>query len=44
MIGKYSLLERSMLLPYNTIEGQYYIDGEFVLYVTFIVLVYIKYQ
>ena len=27
-MGKYSLVERHMLIPYNTIEGQYVVTGD----------------
>ena len=42
-MGKYSLVERCMLIPYDNIEGKYHSDVKFILSVNFLVLVYIKY-
>ena len=39
---KYSFIERHMVIPYNTIEGKYRSDGEFILSITFLVLIYLK--
>ena len=41
-MGKYSLVEICMIIPYDTIEGQYLSDRKFILSVTFIVLIYLK--
>ena len=40
-MGKYSLVERRMLLPYDNIEGKNVVKGNN-LSVTFLVLVYLK--
>ena len=42
-MGKYSLVEHGMVILYYNIEGKYRIDREFILYVIFIVLIYLKY-
>ena len=41
-MGNYSPVECHMITPFDTIEGQYFSDGEFILSITFIVLVYLK--
>ena len=42
LMVKYSLVERHMVIPYNTIEGKYCSEREFILYVTFLVLFYLN--
>ena len=42
-MGKYSLIELRIVIPYETIEGEYRIDGKIILFVTFLVIVYLKY-
>ena len=39
---KYSLVERRMVIPYNNIEEKYCSGSEFILYVNFIALIYLK--
>ena len=41
-MGGYSLIERRMAIPYDTIEGQYFSDGGFILSVPFLVPNYLK--
>ena len=38
----YPLIESCMVIPYNIIERQYPSDEEFILPVTFIVIIYLK--
>ena len=38
----YSLIERLMLLLYNNIEGRYSSDGEFIIPVIFLVIIYLE--
>ena len=42
-MGKYSLVELRMVIPYDTIEGKYRSDGKIILSVNFLVIVYLKY-
>ena len=41
-MGNYSFVERHMVILYNTIEVKYVVTGGFILFVTFLVLVYLK--
>ena len=38
----YSPVERRMVTMYDTIEGRYRIDRDFILSVTFLILLYLK--
>ena len=39
----YSIIELSIVIPCDTIEGKYLSDRKYILSVTFIVLIYLKY-
>ena len=42
-MGNYSIVERRVVIPYDTIEEQYCSDRKCILSVTFLVLIYPKY-
>ena len=41
-MGNYSIVERRVVISYDTIEEQYISDRKYILSVTFIVLIYLK--
>ena len=41
-MGKYSLVERCMVIPYNTIEGKYCSGRGFMLYANFLIIIHLN--